>query len=172
MPGGRVAVAALTLVLAVACSKGAPAPDIVLDGRPHAPGDEGVLSALTERTLSLDSRRDYRLSPKAKAFAAASLQKVPLGGRLGQYVQVGLVKKTVVWIATFSAVVQLPGKPPVAFHIATLKQVDAERRAVFADGTVLRLDSTVELPATLPAMVRAAIDVATHSIRELVQLSD
>ena len=95
-----------------------------------------------------------------------------MGGRTGQYVQFGVKKKTVVWIATFSAIVQLPGKPPEAFHIATLKRVDAQRRAIFADGTVLKLADGVEVPSPLPAQTQAAIDVAAHSIRELVQLSD
>jgi hypothetical protein len=172
MRAGRVAIAALTVGLAVACSKGAPGPDLVLDGRPHIPSDEGILSALSEHRLSLDSSRDYALSPKAVAFAALSLQKVPLGGRISQYVQVGLVGKTVVWVATFSAVIQLPGKPRVAFHIGTLKRIDEQHRAVFADGAVLRLDPAVVAPGPVPIRVRAEIDVASHSIRELVQLSD
>lgn len=155
-----------------ACSKSAPAPHLTLDGRPHAPSDEGLLSALTKTSLSLDSRRTYALSPKAMAFAATTLQRVPLGGRLGQYVQVGVTRRTVVWVATFSAVVQLPGKPLLAFHIGTLNRIDAHHRAVFADGAVLRLDPAAAIPAPLPAKVRADIDVAAHRTRELVQLSD
>ena len=148
MRAGRVA--ALVLVLAAACTKAVPAPDIVLDGRPHVPSDQGILSALTERTLSLDGARHYALSSKAVAFAAASLQHVPLGGRTGQYVQVGVKQRAVVWIATFSAVVQLRGRPPEAFHIATLKRVDGQRRAIFADVTVQMMADGVEPPSRLP----------------------
>ena len=169
--GALVCVAALLLV---ACSSGPPAPHIKVDGSPRYADDEGIITRFDENTLriTIDGKRRYVISEKARVFATSTLQPVGLRGRIGQYVQVGLAEKQVVWVATFTQVVQLANTPALAFEVGTLVRVDSRHRAVFKDGTVLRLASGTALPATLPAHVRADIDAGAHSIRELVQLSD
>lgn len=168
------AVLCVGALLLGACSSGPPAPHIKLDGSPRYADDEGVISKFDENTLriTIDGRRRYDISEKARVFATSTLQPVGLRGRTGQYVQVGLTKKKVVWVATFTQTVQFANTPALAFEIGTLARVDAHRRAVFRDGTVLKLAPGTRLPTKLPAKVRADIDAGTHSIRELVQLSD
>lgn len=172
---GRAAGALLCIAatFVAACSSGPPAPRIHVDGSPRYPDDEGTVTKFDENTLriTIDGKRSYVISEKARVFATSTLQPVGMRGRVGQYVQVGVSKKYVVWVATFTQVVQLANTPPLAFEVGNLVRVDSRHRAVFRDGTVLRLADGVALP-TLPAHVRADIDVGSHSIRELVQLSD
>ncbi len=168
----RWALVVVALLLGGACRSSAPAPNVVLDGRPRYADDEGVVTALNTRAVVLDNQRTYAISPKLRAFASSTLQPVTLSGRTGQYVQVGLAKKTVVWVATFSAVIQLQGSPRLAFHLGTLARVDARHRAFFRDGTVLRTELAALPPEKLPVRVRADIDVDRHRIRGFVQLSD
>ncbi|MBA3655409.1 MAG: hypothetical protein H0W70_14595 [Actinobacteria bacterium] len=147
-------------------------PRLVLDGRPRYADDQGVVTTLDSQHIVLDGKRSHRLTDKVRVFATATMEPVPLSGRLGQYVQLGLKGDTIAWVATFTAIVQLPGTPRLAFHIGTLERVDAKRRAIFRDGTVLALDEEAAAPPSVPVKVRADIDVDLHRIRELVQLSD
>ena len=77
---------------------------------------------------------------------------------------------TVVWVATFSVVVQLPGRSPTAYYVGRLRRIEPGGRAVFVDGTVLRLAAGVT--AAAGAQLRAEIDPAAHDVRTLVQVSD
>ena len=162
---------AITLGLAACTRGGDPAPHLKLDGSPRIANDQGVLTDVDAAHLVLDGRRSYRLSSKLKAFASSTMQAVPLAPRRGQYVQVGTSGKFAVWVATFSVIVALPGKPPTSFYIGTLKRV-AEGRAMFREGTVLDVADGVTAPTPLPQQVRADIDVATHRVIALLVLSE
>ena len=143
---------------------------MVLDGRARPPADQGVITAVDQRHIVLDGVRSYRFDAHVVAFSTQTLQHVALLGREGQYVQVGTRRHAVAWVATFSVVVQLPGRPATAYYIGRLRRVDAGNRAVFVDGTVLRLAPGVPAPAG--AQLRAEIDPTAHDVRALVQVSD
>jgi hypothetical protein len=143
---------------------------VVLDGRPRYPDDEGVLRGLTRRELVLDERH-YKVTENLQAFSASTMETVGLGNRLSQYAQIGVNGKTAVWIAMYSAVAQLPGRPALAFHIGTLSRV-AKDRVVFKDGSVLKLRHNSRTPAQPGAVVRAEIDVKRHRVDKLIVLSD
>lgn len=157
----RVLVAALSIAL-VGCSGGGDKP-LALDGSPRYPDDQGIATEASRDGILLDGDRRYKVSPELKSFSTYTLETIPLSTRIGQYVQVGLKGKTVVWIAGIAAVV--PSKPPRVFYIGELKKVDGPH-AVFADGTVLRLAKALRSSAK-PANVTAVIDPEAHEVIEL-----
>jgi hypothetical protein len=155
-----------------ACSKGSSGPHaraVVLDGRPRYPDDQGILTAITGESLTVD-KHEYRVTENLQSFSASTLAKVSPADRVSQYVQVGVNKKTVVWIALYSAVIKRAGQRPVAFHIGGLVKA-SKQGLVFADGSVLRVSPTVTLPHDLPASVRVEIDVGRHRVERLTVLS-
>jgi hypothetical protein len=155
-----------TVLLVSGCS-GGDGPAVVLDGRPRHPDAEGVVTAVTRERLTLDGDRTYGVSPSLRAFSTSSLKAVPLLGRSGQYVVVGLDGDTVVWLGAVGAVLRVPGERPVTYYTGELVRVE-DGRAVFRDGTVLRLASGVR--AVAPGRARAEIDVERHTVRVLVRL--
>jgi hypothetical protein len=163
-------VVACTLLLGGCAGGGAShhAKAVVLDGRPRYPDDEGLLKAVNTKELRIDGRR-YQVSQNIQAFSSSTTETVSLLSRLGQYAQVGVNGKKVVWIAMYSAAAELPGRPKLAFHVGTLVRVD-KGRGIFKDGSVLKLGSS-QAPANLPASVRAEIDVARHRVDKLIVVS-
>ena len=158
-------VAAVTVILVLAgCRDGGP-DALVLDGSPRYGDDEGVVTAVTRERLTLDGRRTFEVSPQLRAFSTRTLDAVPLLGRQGQYVLVGLDGDTVVWVASVGGVLRVPGQRPVAYYTGDLERV-VNGRAEFADGTVLRVAAGVRAPP--PGRVRAEIDVDGHVVRRLL----
>lgn len=152
----------LLAVLLAGCSRAEPA--VRLDGSPRFPDDEGVVTAVDGRGLTLDGARTYEVSDRLRSFSTYDLRLEPFRNRLNQYVQVGLDGDTVVWMAGVAAVV--PGDPPRVFYSGRLKEVDGQGRAIFADGTVLTLAPGVRPPAT-GTLVQAEIDARAHRVRRL-----
>jgi hypothetical protein len=140
-------------------------------GRSHSverhPDVEGIVTAVDLHHVEVDGR-SYPVSPRLRSFAAGTLQTVPLLWRAGQYVQLGLSGRTVLWIEGIGAVVQAPGRPPTVYFTEVLRRTRGDR-AVFRDGTVLRL-GPVHPPARLPARVQVEIDPALHAVRRLTAI--
>ena len=152
----------MSLVLLAGCGGGAKAPEITLDGSPRRANAEGVVTDVSLERLTLDGRRTFEVDPKLRCFDAGTLKSVPLLGRLGTYVQAGVAGKKVSWISSYSAVVELPDRPRLAFHIGTVVTAKPGE-IVFKDGSVLKVAPDVQLP---PADVRARadIDVERHQV--------
>ena len=158
-------VAATLVVLASACSASS-SHRVVLDGRARYPDAEGVVVSVTPQQLTLDGGRTYRVSSVVQSFSSETLATVPLLQRSGQYVQVGLDGRTAVWVAAVGAV--FTSSPPLVYYQGVLVRIDAKRRAVFRDGTVLQLKPGV--PGAAPGFARAEIDPAAHLVVRLADL--
>jgi len=94
-------------------------------------------------------------------------RREPVDTRVGQYVLLGAHGHTADWIGGVSAIVK--GTRPQAFYQGKFLRLDAKRRAIFADGTVLSLAATVKPPAAR-TVVSAVIDVRRHEIVEVAPL--
>jgi hypothetical protein len=165
----RLKVLATVVALFVAgCGHGGDKPRLVLDGSPRVPDAEGVVEDISFDRITLDGGRSYGVSRKLASFSTYDLAAVPMLHRKGQYVQVGLDGRTVVWMAGIGVVVRVPGTAPVVFYNGDLLRVDG-RRAVFRDGTVLRLGPGVQSPRS-PGPLRAEIDPVAHAVRALVPI--
>ena len=164
----RKGLAALGLAVALVLTGCPRAVDhrVVLDGRPRLPDAEGVVESISFTRITLDGGRSYPVSKKLQSFSTYDLGAVPMLQRQGQYVQIGLDGRTVAWMAGIGVVVRAPGQAPVVFYNGHLLRVEG-RRAVFRDGTVLRLADSVTSPVT-EGLVRAEIDPARHEVRALV----
>ncbi|MDQ1374676.1 MAG: hypothetical protein QOJ09_2014 [Actinomycetota bacterium] len=159
----RFAALVAVALLAGACHH-ARADRVVLDGRPRYPDVEGVVQSVSVKRIVLDGGRSYAVSPNLQSFSTYTLETTPLLGRLHQYVQVGLQGHTAVWVAGVGAVVRSPSAPPAAYYLGHLVRVQG-RRAVFRDGTVLRLGTGV---TASPGQVRVEIDPDRHVARAIV----
>lgn len=149
---------ALLLVLVAACRGGGAEP-IKLDGSPRYPDDEGIATSVSRESVVLDGERTYGVSKDLRSFSTFDLSTQSLVSRQGLYVHVGLDGKTVTWIAGIAAVIP---DPPRVFYVGVLKARDGER-AIFRDGTVLRVDDGVALPPT-GTTVQAEIDPRRHRV--------
>ena len=147
------------------CGGGGEEAAVVLDGSPRHADDEGVVTAVSRERLTLDGQRTYRVSRELQAFSTRTLEAVPLLGRSGQYVLVGVDGETVEWLASVGGVLRVPGRPAVAYYTGVLERV-VGRRAEFADGTVLQMGPGIDVPEA--GQVRAEIDVEAHEVRRLV----
>jgi hypothetical protein len=101
-----------------------------------------------------------------QSFSTYDLAAFPMLQRQGQYVQLGLRGRQAAWMAGIGVVVRKPGAPPVVYYNGVLLRLDG-RRAIFRDGTVLRLADGVTPPVP-QGLVRAEIDPALHTVRSVV----
>lgn len=173
----RRAVVALLLVVvasvaAVACDRGgddAAASPVNLDGSPRVPDDEGVATALTTTSITLDGERTYPVSRRLVSFSTYNAAVEPMLNRKGHYVQVGLEKEddrpTMVWMAGIATVVRTA--EPAVYYTGTLREVK-DGRLFFRDGTVFRLADGIDpAPPAPPASVFVRIDPASHRVVEI-----
>lgn len=163
---GIVALAFCLVAVLGACNRGGGDDGrLVLDGRPRVPDQEGVVVEVSRERITLDGGRTYRVSPKLQSFATQTMQAVPLLGRKGQFVHVGLDGDTMVWFATVAD--SFPGEPPTAYYTGVLKKV-SDGRAYFRDGTVLRLGEGVEPPVP-NGFLQVEIDPKAHVVRRMAR---
>lgn len=151
------------VVFTGACGRDGPE-ELRLDGSARIPDDEGVATALTHSSITLDDERTYDVSPSLRAFSSATLELEPMLGRRGQYVQIGLDGDTMVWMAGVARVIDVDGQRS-AYHSGTVGGVE-DGRLVFEDGTTLALSRGVDAPKA-GARVTVRIDVADHRIDEI-----
>lgn len=150
----------------VACSGGGDGDELVLDGSPRTPDAEGVVEKISFEKITLDGNRTYPVGEDLASFSTYDLVATPMLHRKGQYVQLGLDGDEAVWMAGIGVVVRVSGRPPVVFYNGHLLRTE-DGRAIFRDGTVLRLGRGVRPPVRTGA-VRAEIDPARHVVRVLV----
>jgi hypothetical protein len=155
----------LLLAASLAGCSGGDGDRLVLDGRPRHPDAEGVVTAVSLERLTLDGDRSWPLRRDLQSFSTYDLGAVPVLQRQGQYVQVGLRDKEVAWVAGIGVVVA--GQRPVVFYNGHLLRID-KGRAIFRDGTVLRLTDGLFIPRTMRGPIRAEIDPARHRVRALL----
>ena len=139
---------------------------LVLDGRPRYPDAEGVVEQVSFERIALDGGRAYGVRKDLQSFSTYDLAAVPMLQRQGQYVHVGLTGKKVAWMAGIGVVVRRPDAPPVVYYNGVLVRLDG-RRAIFRDGTVLRLAAGVTPPVS-QGLVRAELDPVLHTVRAVV----
>lgn len=169
MPASVVRVVAVALValsaLVAGCARGgADDEGVALDGSPRLADDEGVLTAVSDESITLDGERTYRVADTALAFSTNTRQVESLQNRRNQYVQIGLDERTMVWMSGVAAIV--PGDPPTVYYVGHLDRVDGER-LVFHDGTVFRAAPGLDLPLK-KGRVLVTIDAAAHRVIEVV----
>jgi hypothetical protein len=155
---------AFVMLALTGCAKSPSGPAVVLDGRPRVASDEGVVTAVSVKAITIDGARTYKVSPTLQSFSSSTLKTLPLVQRQGQYVQAGLRGKTMVWIAGISGVVRVP--EPTAYYFGVLSRIDGQHRAIFREGTVLQLAPSIKNPPT-GQRVRADIDTKSHTVRAL-----
>jgi hypothetical protein len=158
--------ACAVLLLGTACSSSSSG-RVALDGSPRFPDREGVVTEVSLSGLTLNGHDRFTVDRRLQCFSTYTLESVPLLGRKNQYVQVGIKGHRVVWMASFAAVIRLPGQRPVVYYTGHLVKVDVQHRAIFRDGTVLRLGSNVSAPPGT-AVLRAEIDTSTQRVVNLV----
>ncbi len=159
-----VAAVVVTLVAASglgACKQGAGTAAVKLDGSPRFPDDQGIVTAVSARQLTLDGRRTYKLSPHLQSFAAVSLATLPVLQTKGQYVHVGLHSTTVTWLGRLADVIHTDHD--AVFYVGHLVRLQ-DRDLVMRDGTVLRLAQDVAAPQRVGVDVTVEIDPARHAV--------
>ena len=97
------------------------------------------MTSVSRTSITLDGGRRYKVASDLESFSTYDLQPIGLLQREKQYVQIGLQGHTVTWLAGIGAVVRMPGQAPFVSYVGRLKAVDSKHRAIFADGTVVRL---------------------------------
>jgi len=153
---------ALVITFAVGlagCSSGA---HFALDGSPRYPNAQGLLTAANKKDL-LVGQDEYAIGTRLITFSTYNLTQLPLGAAIDRYVQVGLHGHTAVWIAVVG--IATSGQPVI--YTGTLLRIDAHRRAIFSDGTVLQLAPQLH-PAEQSGLVIAEIDAMTGQVTALV----
>jgi hypothetical protein len=152
------------IVLVAGCTRGGH-DRLVLDGRPRIPDVEGVVEQISFERVTLDGNRTFAVEKDLQSFSTYDLAAVPMLHRLGQYVQLGLNGKKVEWMAGIGVVVRGTA-PPVVYYNGVLLRVEDDR-AIFRDGTVLRLADGVTTRVGT-GLVRVEIDPALHRVRSVV----
>lgn len=153
-------------MLLAGCSRGGDDHRVVLDGSPRFPDVEGVVEKISLKRITLDGDRSYKVASDLASFSTYDLGATPLLHRKGQYVQLGVDGRTAEWMAGIGVVVRAPEKPPVVYFNGYLLKVQDDR-AIFRNGTVLRLGKGVKSPVET-GLLRAEIDPARHRVRALV----
>ena len=163
--GALVLVVALSAGFTAACGRGdsgGDEPVVALDGTPRIPDDEGVATALSTSSITLDGERTYPVSRRLVSFSTYTGKIEPMITREGQYVQIGLDeeggKDKMVWMAGIADVVRV--EPPAVYYAGTFVRRDG-KRFVFQDGTVLRAGAKSNVPPA-DTRVTVQIDPSTH----------
>lgn len=137
-------------------------PKLVLDGSARRANEAGEVTEASLQKVTVDGKRTYTVPSDLACFSASTLKAQPLLARKGTFVHMGVAGGTVRWIAGYSAVVRLPGKPAVAYHLGALRTLEG-RTMVLKDGSVLPLADGVNPPKP-EVQSRFEIDVATHKV--------
>ena len=156
---------AIALAALAGCG-GDDGPDVSLDGSPRRPDDQGVLTAVSDKSITLDGKRTYEVDKRALAFSTYTRAVESLVNRKGQYVQVGLDGDRMEWMAGIAAVVRGSGQPPVVYYIGHLDRA-TKNELVFRDGTVLTPDKGLEVPVE-KGQVQVKIDPAKRRVIEVL----
>lgn len=166
-PDVRRTLAVLLVVIGFlpACTREAtPEPVVRLDGTARFPDDEGIATALSRESITLDGERTYRVSDELRSFSTYTRELEPMIGRKGQYVQIGVDDGAMVWMAGVARVLNIEGEPAV-FYTGRFREA-REGRFVFTDGTTFEPAKGVPKPGTR-SEVTVRIDPRSHQIVEI-----
>lgn len=133
------------------------------------PDDEGTVTAVDFEDIQIDGSRKHPIRPDVQSFSTYTGKITPLLGWMGKYVHVGLDHEgRTIWIAGIGVVIDATDRPTVLYLNGELLRVDSQNRAIFRDGTVLRLDRGVTPPSRKKPL-KATIDPARHVVVELAE---
>ncbi|HVL82216.1 MAG TPA: hypothetical protein VM840_11575 [Actinomycetota bacterium] len=149
---------ALTMVLAVACAS---EPASVTE-RERVPDAEGVVADIGPAGVKLADGSGFELEGEVESFTTRGHNFVPLAQLKGRYVHIGLQDRKVAWIASIGIVPEGDTQFP---YTGVLDRVE-DGRAYFEDGTVLRLDGSIQAPEG-GRTVLAVVDAARKLVVEL-----
>lgn len=131
---------------------------------PRFPDDQGIVTQVDFTLIELDNGREYKVSPAIQSFSTYTGQMSPLLSWKDKYVHLGVEDgETAVWIAGIGVLDRSVDPPVVYYTNGIFRNVDEQGRAMFADGTVLRLAEGVETPPA-NSRVTAVIDPRRHII--------
>ena len=156
-------VALAAAVFSAGCRADGGSEQVRLDGSPRVPDEEGVVVEVSRDRLTLAGGDTYEIGEELQSFSSQTMAAVPVLQRKGQYVHIGVDGDRLVWIAAIGSVV--PGAEPVVYYTGTLEGVE-DGRAIFEDGTVLRVAPGVE-PAIRQGPAVAEIDPVERVVRNL-----
>ncbi|HVV37099.1 MAG TPA: hypothetical protein VHC63_10890 [Acidimicrobiales bacterium] len=161
----RVAALATSAVITLgACGGGSSKPVVALDGSPRIADAEGVVRQASINGITLDGGRHYDVSKQLISFSTYNRQLVPLVRMIGDYVQVGLKGKTVVWIAKIGVVsVDTTGHATTQYQGELVKVKGPQ--LIFRDGTVLTLAKGLHAPADPLGATFVVIDADHHNVQ-------
>lgn len=133
------------------------------DKPPRFPDDQGVVTSVDLESLTIENKRSYTISREVESFSTYNQEIIPLLRWQGRYVHVGTEGDEVVWIAGIGVVDDSREIPVVHYTNGLLRRIDNKKRAIFADGTVLRLDKPLGRPP-LNERMSMDIDAARHVV--------
>ena len=132
-------------------------------GEPRFPDDQGLVTSVSLKNIELDGERRYELNDETESFSTYNETITPVLSWKNKYVHVGLRGDVVAWVAGIGVVDK--SKDPAVVHYTSglLKRVDDKRNAIFADGTVLKLDEPLGDPPVGERMA-AEIEAGRHVV--------
>lgn len=151
-------------VVGVACGGSGDSAVVKLDGSPRLPDAEGVVQSASKGGIRLDGNRSYGVSNKLIAFSTYDREPIQLATVRGSYVQVGVRKGTVVWLAKIGLLTPGASGKPVVQYQGNLARV-RDGRLEFRDGTVLKLASGLKAPANVTGSTFVVIDPKRHVVQ-------
>lgn len=140
-------------------------PASILDTGPRFPDIEGVVTDVSFERLVLDGDRTHLIDTDVESFTTRGHSVTPLLSWKNKYVHVGLGEDgAILWIAGIGIV---SGDPPRVIYTGIFERV-ARGRAVFKDGTTLRLAGGVK-PSPRGRETVATIDPAEDVVVALTE---
>lgn len=124
---------------------------------------------MTLERIQIDGRHAFTYSPRVESFTTRGHDVTPLLSWQGKYVQLALDDKhQVAWVAGIGSVVKVT--PPYTLYSGNFDHVDKRtHRAVFKDGTTLRIERGVKVPR--PGECLVTIDPSKHAISKIAAVS-
>ncbi|HVE75383.1 MAG TPA: hypothetical protein VND22_01305 [Actinomycetota bacterium] len=150
---------ALALIASLPACAAAVGPKSALEIGARVPSDQGIVTQGDFRRIELDGERSLPVSEDVESFTTRGHEVVPPGRWKSRYVHVGIKDKQVVWVAVIGVVPQ--GDAPVVIYSGVFDRLDSKKRAVFEDGTVIKLADGVSAPPKGKETV-VFIDPAKH----------
>ena len=142
-------------LVAVGCAK---EPGSILGEGPRFPDVEGAVQQVTLQSITIGGKA-YPLDEGLESFTSRGHDVAPVLGWKDKYIHLGLDEDTkkVVWIAGIGVIAKT-SDPPTAIYVGIFESM-SEGRAVFRDGTTLKLAPEVAAPVKGRETV-VTIDVA------------
>jgi hypothetical protein len=152
----------LAALVAAGCSPGEA--ESILEQGPRFPDAEGVVTDINFESVRLDDKSSFPINNEIESFNSRTHKIKALLSWKGWYVHLGLNReRQAVWISGLAVTPE--ADPSSALYAGAFEKVD-KGRAIFADGTVLRLASGVKTP-TKGTKTSVTIDTKAHRVSKL-----